>query len=121
MSEKTTSSKKKTGVAQKPTAAAKTAATDKVAETKTTVNETVKKPETQVVKQTEKEKNTGGLPFSINSDGTVNVWSTQRAGRSVTGSTGEVVTFDNKGFAVVKLEDALYFLKVAGFSFSDKE
>ena len=34
------------------------------------------------------------MPFKVNSDGTVNVWSEKRAGRSVTGSTSEVITFD---------------------------
>ena len=96
MAKTTTSKTQKTDVAKKPTvAAAKPAVTEK--------------PE---------QKDESGLPFKVNSDGTVNVWSEKRAGRSVTGSTGEVITFDDEGFAKVKLEDALHFKDVPGFSFT---
>lgn len=77
---------------------------------KPAVTENLEKPE---------QNNKDGLPFKVNSDGTVNVWSKKRAGRSVTGSTGEVITFDDKGFAKVKLEDALHFKEVPGFSFKE--
>lgn len=97
MAKTTTSKTQKTDVAIKPTVAAEKPA---------------------VTEKTE-QKNAGGLPFKVNSDGTVNVWSEKRAGRSVTGSTGEVVTFDDKGFAKVKLEDALHFKEVPGFSFKE--
>ena len=60
-----------------------------------------------------------GLPFNVNPDGTVEVWSKKRAGRSVIGASGEVITFDDKGFAKVKLEDALHFKEVPGFSFKE--
>lgn len=125
--EKTTTSKtQKTDVAKKPTvAAAKPAVTEKVetvAEAKTDAT-TVEKAESQEAEKTAvtekpEQKNKDGLPFKVNSDGTVNVWSVKRAGRSVTGSTGEVVTFDDEGFAKVKLEDALHFKDVPGFSFT---
>lgn len=58
-----------------------------------------------------------GLPFNVNPDGTVEVWSKKRAGRSVIGASGDIVTFDDKGFAKVNLEDALHFKDVPGFSF----
>jgi hypothetical protein len=124
--EKTTTSKtQKTDVAKKPTVSAdKPAVTEKVetvAEVKTDAT-TVEKAESQEDSKpavTEnKEEDKSGLPFKVNSDGTVNVWSVKRAGRSVTGSTGEVVTFDDEGFAKVKLEDALHFKDVPGFSFT---
>lgn len=125
--EKTTTSKtQKTDVAKKPTvSAAKPAVTEKVetvAEAKTDAT-TVEKAESQedskpAVTEKPEQKNEDGLPFKVNSDGTVNVWSVKRAGRSVTGSTGEVVTFDDEGFAKVKLEDALHFKDVPGFSFT---
>ena len=127
MAKTTTSKTQKTDVAIKPTVAAeKPAVTEKVetvAEAKTDAT-TVEKAESQeaekpaVTEKTE-QKNADGLPFKVNSDGTVNVWSEKRAGRSVTGSTGEVVTFDDKGFAKVKLEDALHFKEVPGFSFKE--
>lgn len=125
--EKTTTSKtQKTDVAKKPTvSAAKPAVTEKVetvAEAKTDAT-TVEKAESQEAKKTavteNKEEDKSGLPFKVNSDGTVNVWSVKRAGRSVTGSTGDVITFDDKGFAKVKLEDALHFKDVPGFSFKE--
>ena len=93
----TSTTKNKTDVAKKPTVAAE-------------------KPAVTAKKE---EENKDGLPFRVNSDGTVNVWSEKRAGRSVTGSTGEVVTFDDKGFAKVKLEDALHFKDIPGFSFKE--
>ena len=125
--EKTTTSKtQKTDVAKKPTvAAAKPAVTEKVesvAEAKTDAT-TVEKAESQedskpAVTEKPEQNDENGLPFKVNSDGTVNVWSVKRAGRSVTGSTGEVITFDDEGFAKVKLEDALHFKDVPGFSFT---
>ena len=126
MAKTTTSKTQKTDVAIKPTVAAeKPAVTEKVetvAEAKTDAT-TVEKAQSQeaekpaVTEKTE-QKNADGLPFKVNSDGTVNVWSEKRAGRSVTGSTGEVITFDDEGFAKVKLEDALHFKDVPGFSFT---
>ncbi len=126
MAKTTTSKTQKTDVAKKPTvAAAKPAVTEKVetvAEVKTDAT-TVEKAESQedskpAVTEKPEQKNEDGLPFKVNSDGTVNVWSVKRAGRSVTGSTGEVITFDDEGFAKVKLEDALHFKDVPGFSFT---
>lgn len=126
MAKTTTSKTQKTDVAKKPTVAAeKPAVTEKVetvAEAKTDAT-TVEKAESQEAEKpavTEKpeQKNEDGLPFKVNSDGTVNVWSVKRAGRAVTGSTGEVITFDDEGFAKVKLEDALHFKDVPGFSFT---
>lgn len=126
MAKTTTSKTQKTDVAKKPTVAAdKPAVTEKVetvAEVKTDAT-TVEKAESQkdskpAVTEKVEQKDESGLPFKVNSDGTVNVWSVKRAGRSVTGSTGEVVTFDDEGFAKVKLEDALHFKDVPGFSFT---
>ena len=126
MAKTTTSKTQKTDVAKKPTvAAAKPAVTEKVetvAEVKTDAT-TVEKAESQedakpAVTEKPEQKDESGLPFKVNSDGTVNVWSEKRAGRSVTGSTGEVITFDDEGFAKVKLEDALHYKDVPGFSFT---
>ena len=126
MAKTTTSKTQKTDVAKKPTvAAAKPAVTEKgetVAEVKTDAT-TVEKAESQedskpAVTEKPEQKDESGLPFKVNSDGTVNVWSVKRAGRSVTGSTGEVIAFDDEGFAKVKLEDALHFKDVPGFSFT---
>jgi len=126
MAKTTTSKTQKTDVAKKPTvAAAKPAVTEKVetvAEVKTDAT-TVEKAESQedskpAVTEKPEQNDENGLPFKVNSDGTVNVWSVKRAGRSVTGSTGEVITFDDEGFAKVKLEDALHFKYVPGFSFT---
>ena len=126
MAKTTTSKTQKTDVAKKPTvAAAKPAVTEKVdtvAEVKTDAT-TVEKAESQedskpAVTEKPEQKDESGLPFKVNSDGTVNVWSVKRAGRAVTGSTGEVITFDDEGFAKVKLEDALHFKDVPGFSFT---
>ncbi len=126
MAKTTTSKTQKTDVAKKPTvAAAKPAVTEKVetvAEAKTDAT-TVEKAESQedskpAVTEKPEQNDENGLPFKVNSDGTVNVWSVKRAGRSVTGSTGEVITFDDEGFAKVKLEDALHFKDVPGFSFT---
>ena len=126
MAKTTTSKTQKTDVAKKPTvAAAKPAVTENVesvAEAKTDAT-TVEKAESQedskpAVTEKPEQNDENGLPFKVNSDGTVNVWSVKRAGRSVTGSTGEVITFDDEGFAKVKLEDALHFKDVPGFSFT---
>ena len=126
MAKTTTSKTQKTDVAKKPTvAAAKPAVTEKVetvAEAKTDAT-TVEKAESQedskpAVTEKPEQNDESGLPFKVNSDGTVNVWSAKRAGRAVTGSTGEVITFDDEGFAKVKLEDALHFKDVPGFSFT---
>ena len=126
MAKTTTSKTQKTDVAKKPTvAAAKPAVTEKVetvVEAKTDAT-TVEKAESQedskpAVTEKPEQNDENGLPFKVNSDGTVNVWSVKRAGRSVTGSTGEVITFDDEGFAKVKLEDALHFKDVPGFSFT---
>jgi len=128
----TTSKTKKTDVAEKAkVAAATTAATEKaetVAEAKTETA-TVEKGTTATTAATEKAETVAeaktetksGLPFKVNSDGTVNVWSRGRAGKSVIGSTGKIVTFDDKGFAVAALEDALHFQKVPGFSFTEEK
>ena len=62
--------------------------------------------------------NTGsGLPFTVGSDGLVEVVSIKRAGKSVCGTTGEIVTFDENGKAKVSIEDALHFQQVPGFEF----
>jgi len=58
-----------------------------------------------------------GLPFTVGSDGLVEVVSIKRAGKSVCGTTGEIVTFDENGKAKVSIEDALHFQQVPGFEF----
>ena len=58
-----------------------------------------------------------GLPFTVGSDGLVEVVSIKRAGKSVCGTTGEIVTFDENGKAKVSIEDALHFQQVPGFDF----
>ena len=68
------------------------------------------------VKQQEPKTGTG-FKFNVSSDGFVEVISEKRAGKSVTGATGEIITFDDKGYAKVKLEDAIHFSQVPGFSF----
>ena len=59
----------------------------------------------------------GGFRFNVSPDGLVEVISEKRAGKSVTGATGDIITFDDKGYAKVKLEDAVHFSQVPGFSF----
>lgn len=56
-----------------------------------------------------------GLPFTVGSDGLVEVVSIKRAGKSVCGTTGEIVTFDENGKAKVSIEDALHFQQIPGF------
>ena len=68
------------------------------------------------VKQQEPKTGTG-FQLNVSSDGFVEVISEKRAGKSVTGATGEIITFDDKGYAKVKLEDAVHFSQVPGFSF----
>lgn len=68
------------------------------------------------VKQQEPKTGTG-FQFNVSSDGFVEVISEKRAGKSVTGATGEIIMFDDKGYAKVKLEDAIHFSQVPGFSF----
>lgn len=58
-----------------------------------------------------------GFQFNVSPDGLVEVISEKRAGKSVTGATGDIITFDDKGYAKVKLEDAVHFSQVPGFSF----
>lgn len=58
-----------------------------------------------------------GLPFTVGSDGLVEAVSIKRAGKSVCGTTGEIVTFDENGKAKVSIEDALHFQQVPGFDF----
>ena len=58
-----------------------------------------------------------GLPFTVGSDGLVEVVSIKRAGKSVCGTTGEIVTFDENGKAKVSIEDALHFQQIPGFEF----
>ena len=67
--------------------------------------------------ETEGASTKSGLPFTVDSDGLVEVVSTKRAGKSVCGTTGEIVTFDENGKAKVSIEDALHFQQVPGFEF----
>lgn len=60
-----------------------------------------------------------GLPFTADADGMIEVCAKDRAGTSVYGATGEVITFDENGCAKVCLEEALHFAKMPGFEFKE--
>lgn len=62
------------------------------------------------------EEKKSGLPFTVK-DGLVEVVSKKRAGKSVYGATGKIVTFDADGKATVEIADALHFKNVPGFEF----
>ena len=86
------------------------------------VAEVAKVEETKTTETKPEEKKTelkveGKTPFKIGSDGLVEVLSEKRAGKTVVGTTGDIITFDEKGIAKVKIEDALHFAKIPGFSF----
>ncbi len=53
--------------------------------------------------------------IKTDSDGLVCVVSKKRAGKSVIGTTGDIVTFDKDGVAKCKKEDAEHFLKIPDF------
>ena len=53
--------------------------------------------------------------IKTDSDGLVCVVSKKRAGKSVIGTTGDIVTFDKDGIAKCKKEDAEHFLKIPDF------
>lgn len=85
---------------------------------KTTENvDETKATETNPGKTEKAEKTEGKIPFEIDKDGFVEVISERRAGKTVVGTTGDIITFDNKGHAKVRVEDARHFAKVPGFSF----
>lgn len=68
--------------------------------------------------QVTQESQTGGVfPFNVSAGGFVEVISEKRAGKSVVGATGDIVTFDDFGHAKARAEDALHFSQVPGFSF----
>ena len=85
-------------------------------ETDDSTDETDDDDDPEKVKQQEPKTGTG-FQFNVSSDGFVEVISKKRAGKSVTGATGDIITFDDKGYAKVKLEDAVHFSQVPGFSF----
>lgn len=123
MPKSTTSKNMKVDVADKTksTVAAKVAVENvekaKVNEEKeTTENKTLAEPKTEPAKVETKTENKSGLPFTVK-DGLVTVVSVKRAGKSVIGSSGDVIKFDDKGIATVKLEDALHFQKIPDFEF----
>lgn len=130
MAKTTTSKTQKTDVAKKPTVTAEKPAAAETVKTGTTEvkdsqEEKKEVPTENTETQEEKkgsstEKSGNDFPFKVNSDGTVDIWSKKRANKSVIGSTGEIVTFDEKGFAKVKIEDALHFKDVPGFSFNEE-
>ena len=122
---------KKTGVAEKATAAEVKTTAAAQAET-ATGNEQGTETDPALVntgdtgvddadadpEKVKQESKTGtGFQFNVSSDGFVEVISEKRAGKAVTGATGEIITFDDKGYAKVKLEDAMHFSQVPGFSF----
>ena len=109
MPKSTTSKEKKVDVAEKTkSTVAEKAAVENVEKAKVNTTETKKETKTA--------DNKNGLPFTVN-DGYVTVISTKRAGKSVIGSTGDIIKFDENGAAKVKLEDALHFQKIPGFEF----
>ena len=122
MPKSTTSKEKKVDVAEKTkSTVAEKAAVENVEKAKVNTTETKKEvTEKTTVAETKKETKTAdnknGLPFTVN-DGYVTVISTKRAGKSVIGSTGDIIKFDENGAAKVKLEDALHFQKIPGFEF----
>ena len=54
--------------------------------------------------------------IKTDSDGLVSVVSKKRAGKSIIGTTGDIVTFDKDGVAKCKKEDAEHFLKIPDFT-----
>lgn len=124
MSKSTTSKNVKVDVADKTKSTVATkAAVENVEKAKvnnmgkeTTENTAFAEPKTEPVKVETKTENKSGLPFTVK-DGLVIVVSVKRAGKSVIGSSGDVIKFDDKGVATVKLEDALHFQKIPGFEF----
>jgi hypothetical protein len=133
MAASATSRKQKAGVVEKPKAAEspKATAAEKVSTATMAKDETEKaevktesvkeevKAETQEAetKNEEKDESKSGLPFSVGSDGLVTVMSEKRAGKSVIGVTGDVVTFDKDGIAKARVEDALHFQRIPDFTF----
>ncbi len=63
----------------------------------------------------EEGKDGAGISASLSGNGLVTVVSPQRAGKSVTGVTGEIITFDGSGKAEVCSMDAEHFRKIPGF------
>lgn len=124
MSKSTTSKNVKVDVADKTKSTVATkAAVENVEKAKvnnmgkeTTENTAFAEPKTEPAKVETKTENKSGLPFTVK-DGLVTVVSVKRAGKSVIGSSGDVIKFDDKGVATVKLEDALHFQKIPGFEF----
>ncbi len=124
MSKSTTSKNVKVDVADKTKSTVVTkAAVENVEKAKvnnmekeTTENTAFAEPKTEPAKVETKTENKSGLPFTVK-DGLVIVVSVKRAGKSVIGSSGDVIKFDDKGVATVKLEDALHFQKIPGFEF----
>ena len=125
-----TTSEKKSGVAEKAKAAeVKAPAAVQADEAKTRGNEKAKdapeQPEVKAPAEKEAEKSeekkesksNKGFQFNVSADGFVEVISEKRAGKAVYGATGDIIKFDEKGCAKVKLEDAMHFSQVPGFSF----
>lgn len=121
-------SENKIGVAEKAAAAeVKTMAAENAlpatkSDTDTTAHPAIDTNETSAaetgIEVNEDEQFAGnGFRFNVSADGLVEVISERRAGKSVTGATGDIITFDNKGIAKVKLEDAVHFSHAPGFSF----
>ena len=83
-------------------------------ETTEAENAEVEKTSENVSVETEK---TESKPKEIktDSDGLVCVVSKKRAGKSIIGTTGDIVTFDKDGVAKCKKEDADHFLKIPDF------
>ena len=63
-----------------------------------------------------KGEDTAGLPFTVK-DGLVDVVLKEFAGRSLYGTTGEIIHFDENGCAKVVFEEALYFQKMPGIEY----
>ena len=112
-----TTSEKKSGVAEKAKAAeVKASAAVQADEAKTRENEETETPAEQSAEKKEA-KASKGFQFNVSADGFVEVISEKRAGKAVYGTTGDIIKFDEKGYAKVKFEDAMHFSQVPGFTF----
>ena len=83
-------------------------------ETTEAENSEVEKTSENVSVETEKTENKP-KEITVDSDGLVAIVSKKRAGKSVIGTTGDIVTFDKDGVAKCKKEDAEHFLKIPDF------
>lgn len=102
MPKSTTTKEQKTVVADKVNSVAEKTATEKAnGNTEKTVQKT---------------ENNSGFPFVVK-DGFVEIVLKQFAKKSLYGTTGELIKFDENGKAKVVLEEALYFKNMQGIEY----